>query len=173
MSLAVIAFGCTTQEPVDEPNDSIEEHVEEPENSVIIEPTLKLDVVDTLTTLDDFEFDIDDDGEMEMIKLLTAAEKGSNGEIAWDDGQKWMLVVLDTDKDYVLVDEYVQLGKIDFNIFLVDETFYISTLSPRTASLTLNIYEYDKNNDRFIMTTPYNVSGNVNMIKSSGGNGSF
>ncbi len=172
MTLALIAFGCTTKEPVDEPNVPIEEPVEEPAEeplkNIIIKPSDKVDVAN-LTVLDEFEFDFDNDSEMEMIRMYTAAGKDGNGNIAWDDGQKWMFIVQDTDKDYVLVDEYVQLGRIDFNVFTVDDDFYISTLSPRTASLTFNLYNYDRGNDSFIMTTPYNATGNVNMIKTSGG----
>ncbi len=164
MVLALVAFGCTTKEPIEEP---VDEPTDNP-TEVIIEPTDKVDV-GNLTVLDEFEFDFDNDDEAEKIALLTAAQKDSNGEVMWDDGQDWMLVVQDTDKDYVLVNEYVQLGRIDFNVFTADEDFYISTLSPRTASLTLNLYKYDKGNDSFIMTTPYNASGNVNMMKSSGG----
>lgn len=174
LALVIAAFGCTTASEPLEPKEPIEEPIEKPEPAenpierIIIEPREKLDV-DDLTTLDEFEFDFDKDGQMESIKMLTAAGRGPDGEIAWDDGQDWTLIVQDSDKDYVLVDEYVQLGRIDFNIFTIDEDFYISTYSPRTASLTLNLYQYDRENDSFIMTSPYNTSGNVNMIKTSGG----
>lgn len=169
---SLVFFACTpAKEPVDEPKEPIEETeepIEEAAEGVIIKPSTKLDVAN-LTVLDEFQIDFDNDGELEMIRMLTAAGKDSNGDIAWDDGQRWIFLVQDSDKDYILVDEYVQLGTIDFNIFTVDEDFYISTLSPRTASLTFNLYKYDKDIDSFIMTTPYNTSGNVNMLKSSNG----
>ncbi len=164
MTLVFALFGCT---PATKPVDGPAEPIEEPDGQ-IIKPVDKVDI-ENLTILDEFEFDFDKDEEMEKISMLTTAQKDSKGEIAWDDGQNWMLIVQDKDKDYVLVDEYVQLGMIDFNVFTIDEEFYISTYSPRTASLTLNIYQYDRDNDSFIMTTPYNPSGNVNMIKTSGG----
>lgn len=176
LALALVTFACTPSVEPPEPNEPIEEPIEEPvenpsENPIeriIIEPGEKLNV-DNLTILDEFEFDLDQDGQMEMIKMMTAAGRGPDGDIAWDDGQDWILIVQDSDKDYVLVDEYVQLGTIDFNVFTIEEDFYIATYSARTASLTLNLYQYDRENDSFIMTSPYNTSGNVNMIKSSGG----
>ncbi len=173
LALSVLAFGCTQLSvPVDGPSDPVEDPtegpVETPKDSITIEAVEKVDVGD-LTILDEMEFDFDNDGEMEFIRMLTGAQKDSNGQIAWDDGQDWVFIVQDTDKDYILVDEYVQLGRIDFNVFTMDEEFYISTLSPRTASLTFNLYQYDRETSTFIMTTPYNASGNVNMIKTSGG----
>lgn len=169
LTLLVVSFGCTqvVKEPVKEPVENIpgeEVKIEE----VIINPVDKVDV-DNLSLLDEFAFDFDSDGVEEKIGMYTAAGKDSNGEIAWDDGQKWLFIVQDTDKDYVLVDEYVQLGKIDFNIYTIEDDFYITTNSARTASLTLNLYHYDRENDNFIMTVPFNTSGNVNMLKSSYG----
>lgn len=172
LALTLVTFGCTNSVESPEPNESIEEPIEEPIEEhierIIIQPTDKIDI-DNLTILDEFEFDFDQDGQMENIRMLTAAGRGPDGEIAWDDGQDWTLIVQDSDKDYVLVDEYVQLGRIDFNIFTIDEEFYIACYSARTASLSLNLFKYDRENDSFIMTNEYNASGNVNMIKTSRG----
>ena len=173
ISLSVFSFGCTKnqQEPIEEPT-PIDEPVENNKDNEIeevqIKPSDKVNVED-LTLLDEYNFDFDNDGNEEKISIYTAAQKDSNGVIAWDDGQKWLFAVHDTDKDYILLDEYVQLGNIDFFVYTVDDDFHIATVDGRTASLTLRIYRYDSDKDSFMMSTPYEVSGNVNLIKTSYG----
>ena len=159
LAVLVASFGCTQdiKKPVD---DEVKE--------VLINPVDKVNV-DNLSLLDEFAIDFDNDGIEEKIGMYTSAQKDSNGEVMWDDGQNWLFIVQDTDNDYVLVDEYVQLGSIDFNIYTIEDDFYIATYSSRTASLTLNLYHYDRVNDSFEMTTPYNTTGNVNILKSSYG----
>lgn len=172
MSLLVVSFGCNKVE--EQPKDPVvETPVEEPKEptdapEVVIKPVDKVDV-ENLTVLDEYSFDFDNDGEEETIAMYTVAQRDSKGEIIWDDGQNWLFVVHDTDKDYVLIDEYVQLGSIDFNIFIIEEEFYIAAYSARTASLSLKLFQYDSENDTFKLTVPYNTDGNVNMLKSSYG----
>lgn len=170
LALLAVSSGCTKEPenpPIEKPVENIPGTIVKTEE-VIIKPVDKVNV-DNLSLLDEFVFDLDKDGVDEKIGMYTAAEKDTNGEIAWDDGQNWLFIVQDTDKDYVLVDEYVQIGSIDFNIYTIDDDFYITTYSARTASLSLNLYHYDNENDSFIMTVPFNASGNVNMLKSSYG----
>lgn len=171
LALLIVTFGCTQEvkEPIDVPvKEPVVEPVENNDEKLVIKPIDKV-ALDDLTMLDEFDMDFDNDGIEEKIGMYTAAGKDANGEIAWDDGQRWLFLVQDTDKDYVLVDEYVQLGSIDFNVYTIEDDFYIATHSARTASLRLNLYHYDRENDSFEMTTPFNTKGNVNMIKSSYG----
>lgn len=173
VSLLLMSFGCikvdnTEKDPVVE-NPEVPEIPESPEEfEVVIKPVDKINI-DNLSILDEFDFDFDNDGNEEKFAMYSAAQRDLNGEIVWDDGQDWLFVVHDSDKDYVLVDEYVQLGSTNFNIYTIEEEFYIATYSGRTASLTLNIYHFNKENDTFEMTTPFNTKGNVNMMKSSNG----
>lgn len=128
----------------------------------VINPTDKVDT-SKLTLLDSMIVDFDGDGVEETVELYTAAER-YNGEIAWDDGQNWMLVVKDTDKDYVLFHDYVQLGAIGFYGYFVDEDFYITTMQSGTASLTLREYKFDKNEESFVSKVKFDAEGNVNMF---------
>lgn len=123
--------------------------------------------VDNLTLLDESIFDFDKDGQEDKISMYTAAERDETGEIAWDDGQKWMIVAHSFEKDYILFDDYVQLGSIDFFVYTIDDNFYIDTMQVGTASLTHKTYAYDKEVKRFKMAIQYSASGNVNMIHSS------
>ena len=122
--------------------------------------------LDSLTLLNEYNIDFNNDGYEEIIAMYVAAGRDSNGEIMWDDGQRWVLVVHGDNKDYVLYDDYVQLGSIQFNVFTEDNEFYITTTSVRTASL-VSQYFYNEANDLFIQTTPYSIQGNVNMLHSS------
>lgn len=133
-----------------------------------ISPVDKLPI-EGLTLLDEYEFDFNGDKIMEKVNTYTSAERTENGEIAWDDGQRWLIVVHGQDKDYVLFDDYVQLGSINSYIYTIDENMYIATLSTGTANLTLKSYLYSSYNDTFIETIPFDTEGNVNMLHSSVG----
>lgn len=156
-SVSIAIVGC-----VDKPIDNKELVSKE------ILPTEKVDV-SNLTLLDEYYFDFDNDGEEERIAMYTAAGRAEDGEIAWDDGQNWLFIVQDTDKDYVLFDDYVQLGSIDFYVYTIEDDFYIDTLQVGTANLTLKSYHYNRDKGNFMMTVPYTTTGNVNMIKTSYG----
>lgn len=172
-----ISFGCTPKEKPSEvippgnvvdkedPNDN-EDPIKEPEG-IIIEATTKVNVSD-LSLLDSYIIDFDNNGTDETISLYTAAEKDSNGEIMWDDGQKWKLLVEGTDTDYVLFDDYVQLGSIKFYVYTSDDEFYITTIQTSTASLKLTEYRFHKESNSFISNVKFETSGNVNMLHSSG-----
>lgn len=148
--------------------DLIEKNLD-PDNKpegIEITPVDKLSVED-LTMLDEYEFDFKGNNIMGNINTYTNAQKDENGEIMWDDGQRWVIVVHSEDKDYVLFDDYVQLGSINSYVYTIDDNFYIATLSTGTANLTLKSYFYDKDKDVFIETIPFNTEGNVNMLHSS------
>lgn len=126
----------------------------------------KLDV-EGLTLLDGYEFDFNNDDTMDNINMYTIAERDENGEMMWDDGQRWLFVVHGEDKDYVLFDDYVQIGQIFFYVYTIEQNFYIATLTTGTANLTLKSYVYSEKDDTFIETIPFDTEGNVNMLHSS------
>ena len=149
--------------------DLVENNMGEDDENGVVEEIISVDPIslDSLTLLDEYIIDFNSDGYEEIICMYVAAGRDSNGEIMWDDGQRWVLVVHGDNKDYVLYDDYVQLGSIQFNVFTEDDEFYINTTSIRTASLTVSQYIYNEANDLFIQTTPYSIQGNVNMLHSS------
>lgn len=125
--------------------------------------------LENLTLLDEYEFDFDGDNKMEKVNMYTSAQKDENGEIMWDDGQRWLFVVHNDDKDYVLFDDYVQIGSIKSYVYTIDEQFYIASMTTATANLTLKSYLYDSETDTFIENTPFDTEGNVNMLHSTFG----
>ena len=172
-----VSFGCTPKEKPSEiiapgnvvDNEDTQDNddpIKEPEGT-IIEATTKVDV-SGLSLLDSYIIDFDNNGTDETISLYTAAEKDSKGEIMWDDGQNWKLLVEGTDKDYVLFDDYVQLGSIKFYVYTSDDDFYITTIQAGTASLTITEYRFNKESNSFISNVKFETKGNVNMLHSSG-----
>lgn len=135
---------------------------DEESEDIVIKATDKVNVRD-LTLLDSAKIDFDEDGTEETIELYTVAER-YNGEIAWDDGQNWMLVVRDTDKDYVIFDDYIQLGGISFYAYFEDEEFVIATTQSGTASLRLIEYRFNKESNSFVGSISFSTKGNVNML---------
>lgn len=85
------------------------------------------------TKLNEFSFDLDSDNEEEKIEVYTAAGYGPDGKMLWDDGQRWLLVVVDGNKYYPLYSEFVQQGEVFFSLSRVGEQMipqvnvYIST----------------------------------------------
>ena len=143
---------------------SMEQGIEPNPNEITdeIPPVDKVPVED-LTILDQYEFDFKGNGDMGSIVTYTNAERNENGDMMWDDGQRWLIVVHSEDKDYVIFDDYVQLGRINSYIYSINGDFYIATLSSGTANLTLKLYIYNPDKDMFMETIQYNKDGNVNM----------
>ncbi|MFA5522957.1 MAG: hypothetical protein WDA24_01240 [Tissierellales bacterium] len=128
----------------------------------------KMDLED-YTQLDLYKYDITGDGTEEIIGVYTTAQRDSKGEVMWDDGQNWVLVVHGADKDYELYNNYVQIGSIQFYVFTSDDTFHITTVENTTAGLKLIDYVYNKAKDSFSPEIYYDVLGNVNMLYVSNG----
>jgi len=108
------------------------------------------DIVDRLTLLDDSSIDIDQDGKQESVELYTAAEKDSKGQIAWDDGQPWLLRAFDNDKEYILFDNYVQLGELNYWLYTtIENEVHITTMQTSSAGFLITDYKFDSEKRRF------------------------
>lgn len=133
-----------------------EEQVEEREKFTAIFPsTDRLDTSD-LTLLDSAKVDIDNDNKEEIIELYTTAQRDEDGEMMWDDGQKWFLLVHDEDKEYILFDEYVQIGTLEFWVFTSKNDYHILTLQTGSAVLKLSDYTYDIERESFVKKDIFN-----------------
>ncbi|WP_102273095.1 Rossmann-fold NAD(P)-binding domain-containing protein [Cytobacillus massiliigabonensis] len=100
-------------------------------------------------------FDIDMDGEDEMIQLYVNAERMENGLFAWDDGQTWLLAVKDGEKTYPLYDNYVQLGSIDFSTAAFDVKKSIVMLEMWHSDKAVYKFTYDDEAKGFVKETLY------------------
>lgn len=119
---------------------------------------------DTLTLLDHTNIDMDKNGQEESIELYTAAQKDSTGEIAWDDGQRWLLTVIDGNNEYILFDNYVQLGNLNYWVYTSDQnTVHITTIQNCNAEFIVTDYIFDSNKKRFERSVPFRPR-NINML---------
>ncbi|MFA5531781.1 MAG: hypothetical protein WDA11_14090 [Thiohalomonadaceae bacterium] len=69
---------------------------------------------DRLTLLERMYDDTDQDGEKESIELYTSAEIAPDGEMGWDTGHRWVLIVRKGDQIFPLFDNWVQHGEVQF-----------------------------------------------------------
>lgn len=144
---------------------SMEQGINTTESTTILSNS-KVDV-ESLTLLDSLIIDFDKDGNEETVELYADVEK-YNDELAWDDGQNWLLVVRDENKDYVLFDDYVQLGIISFYAYFQEidqqESFVITTIQSGTSIIKLTEYRYNTDEDNFSVTVKFEPKGHVNMF---------
>lgn len=114
-----------------------------------------------LTKLQEFVFDLDGDGKEETIELHTAAGRDEDGNMAWDDGQNWLLVVVNGNGYYPLLQEYVQLGTVYFTV--TDDqngTIIISVIVNTGAGMKLVSFTYDQDQNGYRGEVVYHIGGN-------------
>lgn len=106
--------------------------------------------------------DVDADGTDERIILSTEAERSSNGEFLWNDGQNWALYVEDTDGVYMLLDRFVQTGNIYFE---VSDYYMENGAEPKilvtettSAGFTLKTYSFSKDEGGYVEETVYDTA---------------
>ena len=150
----------------DEPVEVEDEVEEENQEFEVISSTENVDT-EGLTLLDTYSMDIYGDEEEEKIEMYVDAEKDDEGNIMWDDGQNWKMIVQGNDYSFILFEDYLQLSSMDFFVYTIDEDFYISTVDSGTANLTMKEYKYNADNETFEKTIKSNTSGNVNMVYKS------
>jgi hypothetical protein len=156
LSLMILLSGCQKEDNHHENQQSIAAVTNDPRQN---EQMVKLKV---------FSFDIDSDGKAESIELYVAAEQSGTGEILWDDGQKWLLVVVDEDRYYPLYSELLQLGRLYFNVATTDgkEMPDIFALLSAGAGLKIIRYTFDKERKVFQKEISYD-SGAINRYYTS------
>ncbi|WOV87238.1 hypothetical protein QWT69_15485 [Sporosarcina oncorhynchi] len=107
------------------------------------------------TLYKEMKFDVNGDGEEEIIELYVNAGKMEDGQFAWDDGQNWLLVVKDGEKTYPLFDGYVQMGTIDFSTAIFDRKPGIVMFMRQHGDRVAQKFMYDENESGFVLETFY------------------
>lgn len=163
----VLSVGCMNPEP-EKPDTKQPQQSETKKVTKFIEASTELRDTNELTLLDEYEIDIEGDGQMENVQMFTAAQRDQSGNIMWDDGQNWLLTVRGDDREYVLFEGYVQLGEIKYWAYTAgnDSKLHITTLQPGSASLQVMDFVYDAKKDGFEGTEIFNPE-NVNLMHSS------
>lgn len=119
------------------------------------------------TKLGEYSIDLDGDKVEEKIELHTTASRHDDGDMLWDDGQNWLLLVEDQDKYYPLFEEYVQLGGIYFNVWYDSkETPIITVIISAGSHIKLVNYSYNEELQGYKSENIYDESG-INFMYSS------
>lgn len=125
----------------------------------MIAPTDENPIKDNWTTLGEVGYIID--GEYCDIILATDAERDKNGEIAWDDSQKWALVVVGESRNFVLFDSRLN-GKAYMNVTTEDKLPTITLICDTPAGVSATGYIYSE--DAFYqeeLIVPENNGNNI------------
>lgn len=142
------------------------------ENSLI--EAVPSELIDTkrMTKLDEFSYDLDLDNSEEKIELYTAAGRNEKGEMGWDDGQNWLLVVWDGQKAYPLLSEYVQLGSVYFTVSkngiedASKEISHINAIINTGTEFSVTTYSFNKDKGGFVGGIVYD-SKDTNFVHTS------
>jgi len=70
--------------------------------------------VETLTLLERVEYAFVPDGERASVELYTSASIADDGQMGWDSGDQWTLLIRQGEQVFLLYDEYVQYGEVQF-----------------------------------------------------------
>lgn len=159
LTLTISLVACTSNTDVPD-KDNNKENTQSQVKNIDITKDFNFDNYNLVNNVD-FDFDGD---EHSSVELYTTAVKDNSGEFILDDGQEWLLVARSSQGSYVLFQDFIQIGSIDFNAFTIDEDYYIVSKSSGTANLNIEEFKYDKDAKVFIQTEKYNAQGNVNMI---------
>ena len=117
----------------------------------------------TWSKLDSYECDISADNSEETINLYTSAET-SDGEILWDDSQKWVLEVQAEDGVYTLLNQNISNGRVYFDVDEVNNNTYAITVYTVSSAGT-NIKQYTYSKTGFIEKQVY-AAASINNLHS-------
>ncbi len=118
----------------------------------------------TWSEVDTFKCDLNNDGERDTIKLSTSAES-DNGEILWNDSQKWVLEVKIGNDYYILLNQNVSNGRIYYDISETSDGAYaITVYTVLGTGTSVKQYTYSKTGfvEKLLYTAPAG-----NMLHSS------
>ena len=87
--------------------------------------------------LEQMEHSMGADGETAAVALYTSAQIASDGQMGWDTGDEWALLARRENGTFVLFDEYVQYGEVQF---WVSDLNPDEAAAPGSADLETHIY---------------------------------
>ena len=94
-------------------------------------------ITDGLTLLERTYDDTDQDGDDESIVLYTSAQIAPDGQMGWDTGHRWVLLVRSGNQIYPLFDNWVQYGELQFWVTSFNKN---KIESPQSKDLNRQIY---------------------------------
>jgi len=114
------------------------------------------------------EIDLTEGGKSATVELFVKAEQ-ADGEILWDDGQYWYLIVRDGDSVFKLLDDvYLQLGRVNYWAYWSydEKAPHLLVMVQEGAGIREYVYTYDKDSDVFYRDDVFVTTGNISVISS-------
>jgi hypothetical protein len=116
------------------------------------------------TVIDFATLDLDADGADEVVELFAAVEEDERGRRMWDDGQRWMLRVRDSEagEGWLLFDDFVQIGRLAFRAVETTEPPPVLVVELATgAGVRVWTLRYEPGRDAFVEGSSVAAHGNV------------
>ena len=104
--------------------------------SVQITPTDQIHE-ESMTLLEQVEYTFVPDAERASVELYTSALIADDGQMGWDSGDQWVLLMRQGEQEFLLYDEYVQYGEVQFWVSSINTN---GVDSPETEDLDHHIY---------------------------------
>ncbi len=172
MLMLMALSGCNKNNPVTE-----KPHTElgvETKNEIIKAGEIPKDVLGW-NEVSSYVGDIDGDGADEKIILITSADRDTDGEFLWNDGQNWALYVDDREEDFLLYNQYLSTG---YPYFEISDYYMKDGAEPKIklvvstgASFAVTNYEFSKADNGYVKTVIYDTAkvteGGINRRFSS------
>lgn len=137
---------------------------DEPENITYIASCKgEMDFVSNFSILNQYETDVNNDGNEDEITLYINSNKDADGELIKNDNNEWILLVNDVSNNeyYTLFDKNIQVGDLYFQVvdFFEEEGPETKILLYRITGTEIEITSFDYEQDKgFAIGKIYNTS---------------
>ena len=95
------------------------------------------------SVVDRYSVDITGDGVEDTVTLYTSAES-EDGEIIWDDSQKWVLEIYDGSTYYTLMNQSVSNGNVYFDVVQNEDGVIVDAYTITSSQMQIKQYSYNK-----------------------------
>lgn len=137
---------------------------DEPQNvTYITSDKGEMDFVSDFSILNQYEADVNDDGNEDEITLYINSNKDTDGELIKNDNNEWILIVNDSfnNEYYTLFDKNIQVGDLYFQVvdFFEEDGPETSILLYKITGTEIEITSFDFEKDKgFAVSEIYNTS---------------
>ena len=135
------------------------------------------------TVIDSAHFDADGDGASERIQLLATVERNERGELLWEDGHHWAVLVLDDSVRYPLFERFLPWGRAELLLLRTDAprpVIVVQTRAParcgedleQTLAIHVERFTFEAATRAFLREVAVDVSGTGVCLRGDADDGS-
>lgn len=155
-----------TPEVTPEASPEVDQSAEQGEEWVTIPATTDTSILDGLNLVNSYEIDFNQDGKNEVVELYSSALLAEEGEVAYDDGQTWSLIIREGEAFFNLVPPtYIQMGGLHYTLFenYTDEAVHILVTNKSSANILFEDFSYNEEIQSFVKEIVYSAD-NINVL---------